>query len=47
MILQNLPLVSWKNGASMIAVFAIVCVVLITIVLLLVMGGKNKKESDN
>lgn len=47
MIIQNLPLVSWKNGAFMIAIFAVVCVVLITAVLLLVMGGKEKKEDRN
>lgn len=44
MILQSLPLVSWGNGAFMIAVFAVVCVVLISAVLLLVIGGGSKKK---
>lgn len=47
MMLQNIPLVSWGNGAFMIAIFAIVCVVLVGAVLLLVMGGNNKKEKNN
>ncbi|CAM1345663.1 hypothetical protein [Tenacibaculum amylolyticum] len=41
--MKNLPLVSWSNGAVMIAVFALVCVILIGVVLLLVMGGKRKE----
>ncbi|MCH3882807.1 MULTISPECIES: hypothetical protein [Tenacibaculum] len=44
MMLQNLPLVSWGNGVFMIAVFAIVCVLLIAAVLVLVLGGKNKED---
>ncbi|MDO6600483.1 hypothetical protein [Tenacibaculum sp. 1_MG-2023] len=44
MMLQNLPLVSWGNGVFMIAVFAIVCVLLIGAVLVLVLGGKNKED---
>lgn len=38
-----LPLVSWSNGAMMIAVFALVCVILVTAVVFLIMGGKTKK----
>ncbi|MDY0781403.1 hypothetical protein [Tenacibaculum sp. IB213877] len=38
-----LPIVSWSNGALMIAVFALVCIILITAVLFLIMGGKSKK----
>lgn len=44
MMLQNIPLVSWGNGAFMIAIFAVVCVVLIAAVLLLVMGSSNKRK---
>lgn len=41
-----LPLVSWGNGAFMIAVFAVVCVVLIGVVLSFVMGGKKSKKTN-
>lgn len=44
MMLKNLPLVNWGNGVFMIAIFAIVCVVLVAAVVVLVMGGKNKKD---
>ncbi|MFD0994155.1 hypothetical protein [Tenacibaculum geojense] len=37
------PAVSWSNGAIMIAVFAVVCVVLVSTVLLLVLGNNKKK----
>lgn len=47
MRLQNLPLVSWSNGAFMIAVFAVVCIVLIGAVLTLVMGGGSNKKKTN
>ncbi|TYP97381.1 hypothetical protein C7447_10466 [Tenacibaculum adriaticum] len=45
MMTQFLPSVSWGNGAFMIAIFALVCVVLIAAVLLMVLGGKQKKKS--
>lgn len=45
MLFQNIPLVSWGNGAFMIAVFAVVCILLVIAVLLLVMGGGNKKKN--
>lgn len=38
---QDFFLVSWDNGITMIAVFAGVCVILITAVLLLMQGGKK------
>lgn len=46
MSLQNLPLVSWSNGAFMIAIFAIVCILLIGAVLVLVIGGKGKPKKN-
>ena len=42
---QNLPLVSWNNGATMIAVFAIVCVLLVSVVLFLVLKGERKSKN--
>lgn len=47
MLLQNIPLVSWENGAFMIAIFAVVCIILVVAVLLLVLGGKSKKQDTN
>lgn len=46
MMLQSLPLVNWGNGVFMIAIFAIVCVLLIAAILILVMGGKSKKDTN-
>ena len=42
---QTISLVSWTNGTIMIAVFALVCVMLVSAVLLLVMNGKGKKKN--
>ncbi|SDE44643.1 hypothetical protein SAMN05421636_10597 [Pricia antarctica] len=39
-----LPLVSWGNGTMMIAIFALVCAVLIGTVIAMMSGGKKKKE---
>ena len=44
MQLVNLPLVSWTNGTIMIAIFGLVCLGLITALLILINGGKKKKE---
>ncbi len=45
MTTQILPLVSWSNGATMIAVFAIVCVLIVSIVLFLVLKGESKSKN--
>ncbi len=47
MILQSIPLVNWNNGVFMIAVFALVCVILITAVILFMNSGKKKTEGEN
>ena len=49
MILQKIPLVNdnWNNGVFMIAVFALVCVILITAVILFMNSGKKKTEGEN
>ena len=44
MQLVSLPLVSWTNGTIMIAIFGLVCLGLITALLILINGGKKKKE---
>lgn len=47
MTLINSPLVSWGNGAFMIAVFAFVCVILVVAVLLLMFGGKKPDKTNS
>lgn len=42
MITQTLPLVNWNNGIIMIAVFAAVCVGLVTLVLMFINSDKKK-----
>ncbi len=44
MILQNLPLFDWSMGVVLIAVFAVVCVVLVLVVFSLMKGDKKKGE---
>ncbi|HZJ20663.1 MAG TPA: hypothetical protein VFD35_09975 [Pricia sp.] len=39
-----LPLVSWGNGTLMIAIFAVVCVVLIGTVIAMMSAGEKKKK---
>jgi hypothetical protein len=46
MITQNIALYSWTNGAIMIAVFGIVCLILIGVLINFMMGGKKKEESE-
>ena len=41
----TISLVSWTNGTIMIAVFALVCVLLVAAVLMLVMNGSDKKNN--
>ncbi len=38
-----LPLVSWENGTLMIAIFTVVCVILIETVLAMMSAGNKKK----
>lgn len=42
MIMQSLPLVNWNNGIIMIAIFAAVCVGLVTLVLMFINSDKKK-----
>lgn len=44
MMLHTLPLVNWNNGIIMIAVFALVCVALVTMLVLFMNSGKNENE---
>ncbi len=44
MITQNIALYSWANGAIMIAVFGIVCLILIGVLINFMMGGKKKED---
>lgn len=46
MIFQNIALANWNNGVIMIAVFAIVCIVLIGIIVNFVLSGKKKKDTQ-
>ncbi len=39
-----LPLVAWGNGIVMIAIFVVVCVVLVGVVLAMMSADKKKKE---
>jgi hypothetical protein len=47
MITQNIALYSWTNGAIMIAVFGIVCLILIGVLINFMMGGKKKKDPED
>ena len=47
MISQNIALYSWTNGAIMIAVFGIVCLILIGVLINFMMGGKKKKDPED
>ena len=47
MILQNIALYSWTNGVVMIAIFALVCIVLVGILIKFMMSGKKDDTSEN
>lgn len=47
MLIQNISLYSWTNGAIMIAVFGIVCLTLIGILIKFMMGGKKKDNPED
>ncbi|MFS4416976.1 hypothetical protein [Maribacter sp. 2307ULW6-5] len=40
-----LPLVNWNNGIIMIAVFALVCIILVSVLISLMNSGKKKEDS--
>ncbi len=42
MILNNIPLVDWGMGTALIAVFGVVCVIMILVVLNLMKSDKKK-----
>ncbi|MFK5973481.1 MAG: hypothetical protein QM485_09385 [Flavobacteriaceae bacterium] len=44
MMLHTLPLVNYNNGIIMIAVFAMVCVALVTMLVLFMNSGKKKED---
>jgi len=46
MILQNLALANWNNGVIMIAIFALVCVILIGILINFMMSGKKEEDTE-
>lgn len=43
MILSNISLVSWENGAFMIGVFAVVCVIIVAVVYNMMNSGTKKE----
>lgn len=43
MILSNISLVSWENGAFMIGVFAVVCVIIVAVVYNKMNSGTKKE----
>jgi len=47
MISQNIALYSWTNGVVMIAIFALVCIVLVGILVNFMMSGKKEDVSEN
>jgi len=46
MIAQNIALYNWNNGVIMIAIFALVCIVLVGILINFMMSGKKKEETE-
>ncbi|PWK18510.1 hypothetical protein [Xanthomarina spongicola] len=46
MISQNLALYNWNNGVIMIAIFALVCIVLVGILINFMMGGKKADNTE-
>ena len=47
MINTLIALYSWNNGVVMIAIFALVCIVLVGILINFMASGKKKDESNN
>lgn len=46
MVLQNIPLYDHNNGVFMIAIFVLVCVVLVGILISFMSSGKKKENND-
>jgi len=46
MISQNLALYNWNNGVIMIAIFALVCIVLVGILINFMMSGKKEEDTE-
>ncbi|WP_223034437.1 hypothetical protein [Hanstruepera marina] len=47
MINQFLTMSNWNNGVIMIAIFALVCIVLIGVLVNFMMGGKKNSSGDD
>lgn len=43
---QSIALYNWNNGVIMMAVFALVCLILIGILVNFMMSGKKKEDKD-
>jgi len=46
MMSQSIALYNWNNGVIMMAVFALVCLILIGILVNFMMSGKKKEDKD-
>jgi len=46
MITQNLALYNWNNGVFMIAIFGLVCLILIITLVVFMNSGKKKDDKD-
>lgn len=47
MILQNIALYSWTNGVIMIAIFALVCIILVGFLINFMMSGKKEDVTNS
>ncbi|WP_189702624.1 hypothetical protein [Subsaximicrobium wynnwilliamsii] len=47
MVAQSIALQNWTNGVIMIAIFGVVCLVLVGILISFVMSGKKKEDEDS
>ncbi|MEN8885940.1 MAG: hypothetical protein ABF246_06080 [Winogradskyella sp.] len=47
MILQNIALYSWTNGVIMIAIFALVCIILVGFLINFMMNGKKEDVTNS
>ena len=46
MIHEFIALYNWTNGVIMIAVFAVVCIILVGIIINFMLSGKKNKEGE-
>ena len=44
---QNIVLSNWSNGVVMIAVFGLVCLILILILVKFIISGSEKKDEES